>query len=136
MDRQNPLELRPRVFRVIFGMSREAFKELLSILEPHLSRERDGRRDTLLPIHRLCIFLQFLRTNSFHKSVGSQHHIRVNQSVVTRTVNHIASIISQLVPQYVKFPSMDEANKISQEIFDDTGFPGNFYFVIEGKGHT
>ena len=123
-DRQNPLTMRPNVFRSVFGMSREAFKELLSLLEPQLKGERDGWKGNLLPIHRLCIFLQFLRTNSFHKSVGSQHHIRVDQALVTRTVNYIAKIISQLVPKYVKFPSVEEGNTISQEIFDDTGFPG------------
>ena len=86
-DRQNPLEMRPLDFRIIFGMSREAFKELLSMIEPQLRRERDGRNGNLLPINRLSIYLQFLRTNSFHKSVATQHHIRVDQALVTRTVN-------------------------------------------------
>ena len=52
-DRQNSLEMCPLDFRIIFGMSREAFKELLSMIEPQLRRERDGCNGNLLPIHRL-----------------------------------------------------------------------------------
>ena len=53
----NPLDMRPLEFRVSFGMSKEFFKK------------------PLLPIHRLAIFLQFLHTNGFYKSVGTQFYL-------------------------------------------------------------
>ena len=123
-DRQNPFDLRPVEFRRTFGMTREAFSQLLSMIEPQLRRERDRRNGNILPIYRLCIFLQYLRTNSFHKSVASQQFIQVTQPLVTRTVNETSRIIASLTSRYVQFPSIEEGNDISRQIYEDTKFPG------------
>jgi hypothetical protein len=89
-----------------------------------LSGERDDNPVSLLPIHKFAIFLQFLRTNSFHKSVGSQHHVRVAKSVVCTNVNNVAKIVAGLVSEVVKFPDIEESKHIANEIFQMTGFPG------------
>jgi hypothetical protein len=89
-----------------------------------LAGERDDNPVSLLPIHKFAIFLQFLRTNSFHKSVGSQHHVRVAKSVVCTNVNNVAKIIAGLVSEVVKFPDIEESKHIANEIFQRTGFPG------------
>ena len=77
-----------------------------------------------LPIHRLAIFLQYLRTNGFHKSVGTQFFIKVDQSVVTRTVNSVSRIVASLWSKYVTFPTIEEGNQITKAIYEDTGIPG------------
>ena len=123
-DRMNPFDMRPHEFRVTLGMSKEFFKDLLDMLTPQLIRKRQNDCGNLLPIHRLTIFLQFLRTNGFHKSVGSQFFIRVTQSMVTTTVNSLSRVVASLKSEYVQFPDMEEGKKISQAIFEDTGFPG------------
>ena len=80
----NPLDMRPLEFRVSFGMSKEFFKTLLDMLTPQLARKNQNDTGNLLPIHRLAIFLQFLRTNGFYKSVGTQFYLRVDKAVVSR----------------------------------------------------
>jgi hypothetical protein len=105
-------------------MSKDSFRRILDMLQVQLAGERDDNPVDLLPIHKLAIFLQFLRTNSFHKSVGSQHHIRVAKSVVCTNVNNVAKIIASLVPEVVKFPDVEECKHIANEIFQLTGFPG------------
>ena len=123
-DRLNPFDLRPLEFRVIFGLTKEFFKELLDLLIPQLTRKNETDRGNLLPIHRLAIFLQYLRTNGFHKSVSTQFFIRVDKSVVTRTVNSVSRIVASLRSKYVTFPTIEEGNQISEAIYKDTGFPG------------
>ena len=80
----NPLDMRPLEFRVSFGMSKEFFKTLLDMLTPQLARKNQNDTGNLLPIHRLAIFLQFLHTNGFYKSVGTQFYLRVDKAVVSR----------------------------------------------------
>ena len=123
-DRMNPLELRPLEFRVTFGMSKEFFKDLLDLLKPQLTREQQHNEGNLQPIHRLAIFLQFLCTNRFHKSVASQFYLRVSQSTVTITVNSVSRVVASLKSKYVQFPDMKEGNRIAKSLFDYTGFPG------------
>jgi hypothetical protein len=80
-------------------MSKEGFRRILDMIQGPLAGERDDNPVDLLPIHKLAIFLQFLRTNSFHKSVGSQHHIRVVKSAACVHINNVAKIIAGLVPE-------------------------------------
>ena len=110
-DRMNPLELRPLEFRVTFGMSKEFFKDLLDLLKPQLTREQQHNEGNLQPIHRLAIFLQFLCTNRFHKSVASQ-------STVTITVNSVSRVVATLKSKYVQCPDMEEGNRIAKSLFD------------------
>ena len=117
-DRMNPLELRPLEFRVTFGMSKEFFKDLLDLLKPQLTREQQHNEGNLQPIHRLAIFLQFLCTNRFHKSVASQFYLRVSQSTVTITVNSVSRVVASLKSKYVQLPDMEEGNRIAKSLFD------------------
>jgi hypothetical protein len=105
-------------------MSKDSFRRILELIQDNLAGERDENSVNLQPIHKLGIFLQFLRTNSFHKSVGSQHHIRVAPSAVCKHINFVAKIVSRLVPKYVTFPDEEESKHIADEIFQASGFPG------------
>jgi hypothetical protein len=94
------------------------------MIHDQLAGERDDNPVSLRPIQKFAIFLQFLRTNSFQKSVGSQHHVRVAKSAVCNHVNNVAKIIAGLVSEVVKFPDIEESKHIANEIFQMTGFPG------------
>jgi hypothetical protein len=82
-------------------MSKDSFRRILDLIQDDLAGERDNNTVDLLPINKLCIFLQFLRTNSFHKSVASQHHIRVAPSAACKNINFVAEILSGLVPKVI-----------------------------------
>jgi hypothetical protein len=111
--------------RIVFGMSKEGFRRILDMVQEQLAGERDDNPVDLLPIHKLAIFLQFLRTNGFQKSVGSQHHIRVAKSVVCRNVNNVAKVIAGFVPEVVTFPDVEESKHIANEIFQERDSPKN-----------
>jgi hypothetical protein len=91
-------------------MSRDSFRRILDLIQEDLAGERDNNPVDLLPIHKLCIFLQFLRTNSFKKSVGSQHHIRVAASAACKNINFVDKILAGLVPKVI----IEELNKPNQ----------------------
>ena len=59
------------------------------MLTPELTGQRQNDSGNLLPNNRLAIFLQFLRTNGFHKSVRSQYFVRVSQSKGTPPLPNI-----------------------------------------------
>jgi hypothetical protein len=91
-------------------MSRDSFRRILDLIQPDLAGERDNNPVDLLPIHKFCIFLQFMRTNSFQKSVGSQHHIRVAASAACNNINFVAKILAGLVPKVLT----EESTKLNQ----------------------
>jgi hypothetical protein len=121
--------------RIVFGMSKEGFRRILDMVQEQLAGERDDNPVDLLPIHKLAIFLQFLRTNSFQKSVGSQHHIRVAKSVVCNNVNNVAKVIAGFVPEVVTFPDVEESKHIANEIFQERDSPKTlaryFYLCVQ-----
>jgi hypothetical protein len=82
-------------------MSKDSFRRILDLIQDDLAGKRDNNPVDLLPIHKFSIFLQFLRTNSFHKSVGSQHHVRVAPSATCKNINFVAEILSGLVPKVI-----------------------------------
>ena len=73
-DRVNVLEEfhRPGEFQSIFGISKDVFKYLLEVGGEDLMTQREDNPVALTPSQKLTIFLEHLRTNQFHRSVGSQ----------------------------------------------------------------
>ena len=80
-------------------MGKVAFFEIFKKIEARLdARPRHDTNPTVLPaIHRVFIFLQFMRTNEFQRAVGTQSFLRVSQTVVCKTVNKVASILVGMV---------------------------------------
>jgi hypothetical protein len=95
-------------------MSKDSFRRILELIQNDLAGERDENTVNLLPIHKFAIFLQFLRTNAFQKSVGSQHHIRVAASAACKHVNSVAKILARLVPKVIYISSK---LKVSNQLF-------------------
>ena len=82
-------------FRTIFGFSKNAFKHILDRILPLLVGS-DRNQDYLTLVQKLCIFLDFLRTNSFQPVIGSQNHNMVSQGRSCVIINSLASIIASL----------------------------------------
>jgi hypothetical protein len=109
----------------MFGMGKIPFRQILAMIEPQLHRTSEGESPTVLPsLHRFVIFLQFMRTNSFQRAVGTQQFIQVSQSVVCNTVNEVAEILASRVAEFVQFPSVEESKHIAEEIYLQCGLPG------------
>jgi hypothetical protein len=108
----------------MFGMGKEPFCEILRMLKPDLVRPREGENPTVLPaLHRFVVYLQFMRTNSFQRAVGTQRFVRVSQSVVCKTVHEISLLLAKKVNEFVKFPSVEESHHIAEEMYLTTGMP-------------
>lgn len=82
-------------YRTIFGFSKDGFKFILDKILPALESS-EKNRDYLTPVQKLAIFLDFLRTNSFQRVVGTQRHNEVSQSRACVVINALASIIARL----------------------------------------
>ena len=76
-DRVNVLEEfnRPGEFQSIFGVSKEVFKYLVEVGGENLINRREDNPTALSPNQKVAIFLEYLRTNQFHRSVGTQSYL-------------------------------------------------------------
>ena len=63
---------RPGEFQSIFGISKDVFKYVIEIGGEQLMTQRPDNPFALSPSQKVAIFLEYLRTNQFHRSVGSQ----------------------------------------------------------------
>ena len=101
------------------------------MLTPQLKTQKQTQSGNLLPIHKLAIFLQYLRTNGFHKSVAAVFFTRVSQALVTITINSVSRVVASFRSKYVVFPDEEEGNRIAASFFEETKFPG-IVGVIDG----
>jgi len=92
-------------FRTAFGFCKNSFRYILDLILPQIGLANNNPSD-LTPISKLCIFLDFVRTNSFQRVVGTQGHNLIHQSRACIIINQIAHIIAELHGQvniYEKF---------------------------------
>ncbi len=82
--------------RIIFGLSKNGVRFLVNLALPYIATSERRNTIFLTPIQKICIFLDFLRTNSFQRSVASQSHNRITQSTCCVTVNTISRIFARL----------------------------------------
>ena len=111
------------IFRKIFGFSKNGFRYLLDIVGPRIVHSEKKNPVFLTPVLKLGIFIDFLRTNSFHRVVGTQMHIRVRQSTVCKVVNELSRVVASFQNDYVQMPSKEEASEIAAHFLKKTGFP-------------
>ena len=50
-------------------------------------------------MEKFTIFLQFCRSNAFHRDVGTAHHVRVCQGTATKVINKVAKVLASAVPE-------------------------------------
>ena len=98
-------------------------KFLVDLAAPVLASSERNNVVFLTPIQKICIFLDFVRTNSFHRTIGTQSHNRISQSTCCKVVNAVSQIFANLQPEFVKWPTVKESSHISTEFFQKTGMP-------------
>ena len=84
------------ISRASFGFTKDGFKYLLDLVLQDLMQSEVRSRASLTPVLKLAIFLDFLRTNTFHRVIGTQHHNRVSQGTATVVINQVSKIIAKL----------------------------------------
>ena len=83
-------------YRTIFGFSKDGFVFILDLILPKIRLSERKNPAYLTPLAKLCIFLDFLRTNSFQRVIGTQHHNQVSQSTSCKVINNIAHILAEM----------------------------------------
>lgn len=99
---------------------------------PELTSSTPENPAHLPPAIRLSCFLQFLRTNSLQRAVGSQKRLNISQAAVCQEINRVARIFAEKHEQFVKFPSIEESVLIAKEFEEEYGFPPVVTGIIDG----
>ena len=89
-------------YRKIFGFSKNAFKFILDKILHELQGSARNR-DYLTPVQKLAVFLDFLRTNSFQRVIGTQMHNQISQSRSCVIINSVAATIARLRGEVIIF---------------------------------
>ena len=101
-DRQNPFDMSPNDFRRTFGMTREAFSQLLSMIEPQLSRERDRRNGNILLNAKLgttCHSARFHILQTPATLFGKSHHSALSHILQTSTHFSVTATLFHMFTQ-------------------------------------
>jgi len=123
-DRLNPLTMLPTPFRKTYGLTKEVFRVLLEHVKVQLSSDTADRRGSLLPVHKLCVFLEFMRRGSHQVAVGGQMHIQLSQPHACRVINTVAECLAALRYEFITFPGIEEGRIIAEEFRQRHKIPG------------
>ena len=77
-------------------MSQDTFRHVLKIVGDKLDTNREENPTSLRPPQKLSIFLDFVRTNGFHRSVSLAQFNRVSKAEGTKMINYVAKTIADL----------------------------------------
>ena len=123
-DQLNPLEhYDERNFKANFAFSKDGFRHVLGIFGPQLEAKK--RRDPpFSPLLMLSVFLLYLRSNGFYRSVATQFVVQLSKRAVGRIVNFTARVIANAMSAYVKFHTIDEQNEIAARFGEEYNFSG------------
>ncbi|KAK8385007.1 hypothetical protein O3P69_014519 [Scylla paramamosain] len=109
-------------FQEMYRLSKESFRELLSIIQGDLDR-LDNRGRPLPAPYQLLLALHFYCTGSYQKEVGEQHGLEVSQPTVCRTIHRVSEALARRYGQFVVFPSTTQAPEIHERFYEVAQFP-------------
>ncbi|KAK4289860.1 hypothetical protein Pmani_037197 [Petrolisthes manimaculis] len=109
-------------FYKIFRLSKESFRDLLSMIEEDLQRS-DNRGRPLPPVYQLLIALHFYCSGSYQKVVGEHQSLQVSQPTVCRTIHRVSESLARRYSQFVTFPSLAQAPHIHSKFYELGSFP-------------
>ena len=115
------------VFKQIFRVSKRAAQGLLHTLGLEI---RDRRGSPLLPIQKLCIFLNHCANNSFQKITGICGHLD-NSGSVNRVIREVKALVLAIEHEFVRLPSRAKKAETARYVLEEFGIP-NIAYGIDG----
>jgi hypothetical protein len=85
----------PIIFRMSFGMHKPSFLRIFEEIQDDITREENETVHAFPPLLRFVIFMQYVRTNSFHRAVATQTSVGASRSAVTKTIANVAAILAK-----------------------------------------
>ncbi|XP_039968125.1 uncharacterized protein LOC120779819 [Bactrocera tryoni] len=97
-DHSNPLDIPEPVFISYYRINKEAFRNVVSDIEPliHLSS---------IPVElKLATTLRFLAEGGFQRSIGKDSHIACDRTTVSKILKEMLNVLERTqCPKWVKF---------------------------------
>lgn len=126
----NPFDLPDRMFIELFRLTKNAVRQLINQLGPHIKRpilERGVSVETKI----LCT-LRFYGTGSYQRCVGEEYTFGLSQTSVHRAIHEVTRVIVERLENKINFPvTVEERTTIKNEFMVHWGFPG-VVGVIDG----
>ncbi|XP_067135134.1 putative nuclease HARBI1 [Centruroides vittatus] len=111
-------------FRSHFRLSRASFEALSNLLMPKITNHAINRagRPSLTACDKVLMTLWFLGNREAYRSVSDR--FGVSKSTLFRVVQTTCTALSELAPQFIKWPSGEQVQEITQSFHNKSGFPG------------
>lgn len=84
-------------------MNQDTFRQVLLLVGEDLDCHHPNNPTALRPPQKLAIFLDFARTNGFHRSVSKASFNQICQAQATKVINYVARTIAALHAQVFFF---------------------------------
>ncbi|KAK4303886.1 hypothetical protein Pmani_024136 [Petrolisthes manimaculis] len=123
VDRSYPMAyLSEGDFVMRYRLSKEAVRDLLREITPHLQRIRNNRGCSV-PYHlQLLVALRYLATGDLQITMGDCSDM--STASVSKYVKIVATAIARLAARYIHFPQPDEALSAVSQFFSLARMPG------------
>jgi len=104
-----------------YRFSRDGIRFICDLIGEDIRRPT-MRSNALLPVHAVCIALQYFATGTFQMVVGDA--IRVEQSAACRAIHAVSAALTRRMPQFIRFPTNESSDDIKQGFYALRRFPG------------
>lgn len=112
-DRGDPIQsLSDKAFYRSYGFLKEDFLNIFEQFKDGLQSQRINLSTALLPIQRLALFIAYLRSDIFFRSIAEQFFVRSSVSTAHRVVFQVARVIHSARAEYFTLPGKDFNLKI------------------------
>ena len=120
-DRQNPFEeYSDSFFHGNLGFTKQQFVIVLDKFKDKFA-ETDPNHPPML---QFIVFMQYVKSNEFLRSVTTQNIVQLPISTVGEIVNNVATDIASFSQEYIAYPSQQEQNVIAARMLEKYGMPG------------
>ncbi|KAK9679340.1 DDE superfamily endonuclease [Popillia japonica] len=122
---QNGFNISDRQFVKKFRLTKQLARNLIELVRPYV---RDSTRESSISVEtKVLVTLNFLGTGCYQLPIGTNEHLSVSQSSVSRCIHEILDTLNhpEVFNQHVKYPhNLQELADLRQQFYAMYGMPG------------
>ena len=119
-------------YREMMRMNKEQFKEILQLIEPHISKQTNNFGKPISPAERLALTVRYLATGDTFRSLHFQ--FRISRAAISYIIKEVCSTMHKvLAPNFLSLPqSESDWRSVATDFEEKWNFP-NCIGAIDGK---
>ena len=93
-------------YREMMRMNKEQFKEILQLIEPHISKQTNNFGKPISPAERLALTIRYLATGDTFRSLHFQ--FRISRAAISYIIKEVCNAMHKvLAPDFLSLPNQN-----------------------------